>query len=140
MTAGFMRTGTALRSLVRKRLRMPFIVRSSRSLRAPASLAVALILCATAACSQHDDDRAALTDSAARELAGTRTPQVANSITAFAAVPDTSGSNDTSAANAGANANAVTLPPLAVSTPARPPADGSPGIDPLVTPVIHTAD
>lgn len=130
MTSGFARAcaslpGSLLR-LSRKRLRKAFTV---RPLRAHTLRPVyALAFCALAACSGHDDDRAALTQSAARELAGTSTPQIANAITPYAS------------AQSASSAAEVALPPLAVRTPARPPAEGSPAIDPLVTPVIHTAD
>jgi len=131
MTAGLVRTYATLRILSSKRLRMTF---TARSLRAPARwLACAPLLGGLAACSGHDEDRATLTASAARELTAAQTRQAANAITAFTATPESSSAHST-------NAGEAVLPPLAVRTPAKLPADGSPGIEPLVTPEIHTAD
>jgi hypothetical protein len=137
MTARFVRQVAPLRSLPRKRLRIAF---NARSLRAPAGFAAALLVCATAACSGHDDDRAALTDSAARELSGTPSHKAANTITAFDDAPGAPAAPKSAGPDTDASASEVALPALAVRTPAQAPADGSPGIDPLVTPVIHTAD
>ncbi|WP_322014350.1 hypothetical protein [Paraburkholderia sp. J12] len=118
---------------------MPF---NARSLRAPAVFAAVLVLCATAACNGHDDDRATLTDSAARELSGGKAHEAANTIAAFDDAPGAPATGKSAGQSMEANAGAsdVALPALAVRTPAQAPADGSPGIDPLVTPVIHTAD
>jgi hypothetical protein len=122
MNSGLMWIYAAFWRLQRKRLRAPALW-----------LTCAPLLGALAACNGHNDDRAALTASAARELAGAPPPQAANSITAFAAAPESNSANST-------NAGEAALPPLAVRTPAKLPADGSPGIEPLVTPEIHTAD
>jgi hypothetical protein len=134
MTAGFVRIFVMLRIFLRKRLRSAF---NTRSLRTPALwIACAPLLGALAACSGHDNDRATLTASAARELNGAQAPQSANAITAFSAASESSSSGTNTHSNAGEAA----LPPLAVRTPAKLPDDGSPGIEPLVTPEIHTAD
>jgi hypothetical protein len=126
MTCGFVRACAALFTLPRKRLRKTF---TARPLRAHVLwLACAMTLGAMAGCSGHDDERATLTQSAARELAGTPAPQAANAITPYPPAQSVDSATD------------VALPPLAVRTPARPPAEGGPAIDPLVTPVIHTAD
>jgi hypothetical protein len=131
MTVRFVPACAPSRSMSRKRLRIephPF------PMRAPVIwLACAFLAVTTSACSQHDDDRAALTASAARELSGQYTPQApqaANAITAFAPDPGTPPAQD----------NAATLPPLAVRTPAHASGEGGANTDPLVTPVIHTVD
>ncbi|MEX3952458.1 hypothetical protein AB4Y40_32445 [Paraburkholderia sp. EG287B] len=117
---------------------------------APAMLlACAAALCALDACSARDSDaRAALTTNAARELAQAQPgstpprPQLAN---AFTLASDAGASNLPDSANSMANAG-VALPANAVRSPAKPPAGGSAQdtqaaqIEPLVTPVIHTAD
>ncbi|QGZ59392.1 hypothetical protein [Paraburkholderia acidiphila] len=136
-----------LQGASRKRLSLPDAFATTR---APAMLlACAAALCTLGACSARDSDtRAALTTNAARELAQAQpgsqlqSPQLAN---AFTLAPDAAASTLPDSANSVANAG-VALPANAVRSPARPPAIGSQQdaqaaqIEPLVTPVIHTAD
>ncbi|MCP3716511.1 MULTISPECIES: hypothetical protein [Paraburkholderia] len=131
----------------RRRLSLPA---AFTTMRAPAMLlACAAALCALGACSARDSDaRAALTTNAVRELAqaqpgsNPQSPPLAN---AFTLASDASASNLPDSANSMANAG-VALPANAVRSPAKPPAGGSAQdtqaaqIEPLVTPVIHTAD
>ncbi|WP_321937951.1 MULTISPECIES: hypothetical protein [unclassified Paraburkholderia] len=131
----------------RKRLSLPA---AFTTMRAPAMLlACAAALATLSACSARDSDtRAALTANAARELAQaqpgshSQSPQLAN---AFTLASDAPAANLPDSANHAANAG-VALPANAVRSPARPPAGGSAQdaqsaqIEPLVTPVIHTAD
>lgn len=136
-----------LQSASRKRLSLSA---AFASMRAPAMLlACAAALCALGACSAGDGDtRATLTTNAARELAqaqpGSRpqSPPLAN---AFTLASGTAASNLPDSANSVTNVGAA-LPANAVRSPAGPPAGGSAQdaqaaqIEPLVTPVIHTAD
>ncbi|WP_395063092.1 hypothetical protein [Paraburkholderia silvatlantica] len=131
----------------RKRLSLPA---AFATMRAPAMLlACATALCAFGACSARDSDaRAALTTNAARELAQTRpgsnpsSPPLAD---AFTLASDAGASNLPDSANSLANAG-VALPANAVRSPAKLPAGGTARdtqaaqIEPLVTPVIHSAD
>ena len=136
-----------LQSAPRRRLSLPA---AFATMRAPAMLlACAAALCMLDACSARDSDaRAVLTTNAARELAQAQPgsnpprPQLAN---AFTLASDAAASNLPDSANSMANAG-VALPANAVRSPAKPPAGGSTQdtqaaqIEPLVTPVIHTAD
>lgn len=127
----------------RKRLSLPDAFTTMRSL--AMLLAWTAALGTLGACSARDSDtRAALTTNAARELAqaqpggAPQSPRLAN---AFTLASDAAASNLPDSANAGA-----ALPANAVRSPARPPAGGglqdaqAAQIEPLVTPVIHTAD
>jgi hypothetical protein len=131
----------------RKRLSLPA---AFATMRAPAMLlACAAALCTLGACSARDSDtRAALTTNAARELAQAQpgsSPQSPPLANAFTLASDKVASNLPDSANSVANVG-VALPANAVRSPARPPAGGgaqdaqAAQIEPLVTPVIHTAD
>jgi hypothetical protein len=100
--------------------------------------------CTLGACGERDGDaRVALTTSAARELAqaqpgNARSPALAN---AFTLASDAASSNPPDPANSGAMSPALSA--LAVRSPAKPPAgESAQGAqdEPLVTPVIHSAD
>lgn len=127
----------------RRRLSQPA---AFTTLRAPSLLlACAAALCTLGACSARDGDaRATLTTNAARELAQAQpgsTPPSAPLANAFTLASDAGASNFPNSANSDA-----ALPANAVRSPAKPPAGGSAQdtqaaqIEPLVTPVIHTAD
>ncbi|WP_343672676.1 hypothetical protein [Paraburkholderia heleia] len=119
------------------------------TMRAPAMLLACAALYTLGACSARDGDtRAALTTNAARELAQAQPggdPQHPPLANAFTLAPDAGASNLPDSANSTANAG-VALPANAVRSPAKAPASGSARdtqaaqIEPLVTPVIHTAD
>ncbi|HEY4804434.1 MAG TPA: hypothetical protein VIH96_17610 [Paraburkholderia sp.] len=140
-----------LQSALRRRLSLPA---AFTTMRAPAVLlACTATLCALGACSARDSDaRAALTTSAARELAQGQPghaprPQLANAFTlasdAAASNPQNSAfSSANGGADSGANSGAA-LPANTVRSPAGPPADAGAQAaqnEPLVTPVIHTVD
>jgi hypothetical protein len=145
-----------LHSALRKRLSVP--VAFTKPCLPATLLACVAVGCALGGCGASDSDaRAALTTSAARELAqaqpgspqsaqSTHSPQLAN---AFTPAPDATSSNlpdsEKSGAKSGANnaTNNAALTALAVRSPASPSADASAQgsqNEPLATPVIHTVD
>lgn len=136
-----------MKSASRKRLSLPAAFATMRA--SAMLLACTAALCALGACSARDSDtRAALTTNATRELAQAQpggqppSPPLAN---AFTLASDPVASTLPDSANSAANVDEA-LPANAVRSPARPPAGGSAQdaqaaqIEPLVTPVIHTAD
>ncbi|MEM5313562.1 hypothetical protein [Paraburkholderia sp. JHI869] len=147
MTVEFAPARLLLQNASRKRLSLPAAFTTMRA--SARLLACAAALCSLGACSARDSDaRAALTTNAARELAQAQpgshpqSPPLAN---AFTLASDAGASNFPDSANRSANSDAA-LPANAVRSPAKPPAGGSAQdtqaaqIEPLVTPVIHTAD
>ena len=142
MTVEFGPARPLLSGAPRKRLGLPSYFPMART--PVALLAHILVVCTTAACSDRaNDTRAALTTSAARELAQTQPTAGLNAQpnVTFAAAANSPSSNSADGAN-----GAAALAAVAVRSPARPgAADGNDAATdadnaPLATPVIHTAD